>query len=124
MINRTPLHGRNLLLALIVCLSIFTACASTPPPFEHEVQVKAVEDGEAIANADVRAEIGVRNIYEATTNSDGVARLTIEADHLDGWAKVIVEADNYQRRSVLVQLTEESLPTVVGLEPLSTTQTP
>ncbi|MCB0196156.1 MAG: peptidylprolyl isomerase [Anaerolineae bacterium] len=102
---------------LFVLLVSITGCFETQPPFQQDIEVKAVDSGRSIANATVRAEIGTQDVYEATTDANGVAHLTIDAKHIDGWAKVIVEADNYQRDSVLVKLAEEAPPSVVGLQP-------
>ncbi|MCB0210378.1 MAG: peptidylprolyl isomerase [Anaerolineae bacterium] len=102
---------------LFVLLVSITGCFETQPPFQQDIEVKAVDSGRSIANATVRAEIGTQDVYEATTDSSGVAHLTIDAEHLDGWAKVIVEADNYQRDSILVKLAQGAPPSVVGLQP-------
>ena len=83
--------------------------------FEHEVQVEAGEAGQSVAGAQVRAEVGVRNVYEATTDDQGVARLALDSRHLGSWAKVIIEADGYQRQSILVKLEQDSPPSVVKL---------
>lgn len=83
--------------------------------FEHEVQVEAGEAGQPVAGAQVRAEIGVRNVYEAATDAQGIARLALDTRHLGGWAKVIIEADGYERQSILVKLEQDSPPSVVKL---------
>jgi hypothetical protein len=98
---------------------LLTGCGPTVEPFTYEIQVRDTTTGEAIANAVTRAEIGVRGVYQATTNANGVAQLNIEGEHLGDWAKVIVEADEYKRHSVLLHLQAESPSATVGLEPLS-----
>ena len=108
--------AKNCLILLIIIV-VLTGCFTTQPPFQQEIEVKAVDSGRPIPNAMVRAEIGTQDVYEATTDSNGVAMLSIDAEHLEDWAKVIVEADNYQRDSILVKLAEQAPPSVVGLQP-------
>jgi cyclophilin family peptidyl-prolyl cis-trans isomerase len=95
------------------------SCANTPEPFTYEIEVRATDTGDAVANAVVRAEIGVRDVYQATSNANGVALLIIDGEHGGRWAKVIVDADDYKRQSVLVKLEGEKGSATVGLEPLS-----
>jgi cyclophilin family peptidyl-prolyl cis-trans isomerase len=109
-----------MILPLLLALAgLIAACGQTAELFTYEVRVRDTVTGEAIANAVTRAEIGVRNVYQATTDASGAAHLTIDAEHLGRWAKIIVEADEYQRQSVLVHLIEQSPTATVGLEPLS-----
>jgi len=98
---------------------LLVSCGPTEEPFTYEIQVRDTATGEAIANAVTRAEIGVRDVYQATTDANGIAQLNIEGEHLGDWAKIIVEADDYKRHSVLVHMLAESRAATVGLEPLS-----
>jgi hypothetical protein len=98
---------------------LLISCGPTVEPFTYEIEVRDTATGAAIANAVTRAEIGVRDVYQATTNANGVAQLTIAGEHLGRWAKVIVEADDYKRHSVLIHLLAENRSATVGLEPLS-----
>jgi hypothetical protein len=106
-------------LALLLLSGLVTACGQAVEPFEYTVEVRARDTGAAVANAAVRAEIGVRDVYQATTNAGGVAQLTIDGEHLGDWAKIIAEADNYKQHSILVNLTPEDRSATIGLEPLS-----
>lgn len=111
----------TLILGLLAFL--LAGCGATSATFEHQIQVEAADTGNPIANATVRAEMGVRDFVEATTNSQGVARLAISTDYLDRWAKVIVNADGYQRTSTLVELVTEKPQTVVRLAPQTQEET-
>lgn len=95
------------------------SCAEASESFTYEIEIRATDTGEAIANAAVRAEIGVRDVYQADSNANGAALLAIDGEHQDGWAKVIVEAEGYKRQSVLLKLETTERPPTVGLEPLS-----
>jgi len=113
--------SRKLLTTTVLSLGLLAillaGCGATSATFEHQIQVEAADTGNPIANATVRAEMGVRDFVEATTNAEGVARLPISTDYLDRWAKVIVNADGYQRTSTLVELVTEKPQTVVQLVP-------
>jgi cyclophilin family peptidyl-prolyl cis-trans isomerase len=106
-------------LALILLISVFLSTllvgCSQVETFEQEIQVQAADTGAPVSGAAVRAEVGVRDAFEAASDSDGVARLEIESQYLNGWAKVIVEADGYKRQSFLVKLGEEDQLAVVKL---------
>lgn len=112
--QKTLLKTCLILVGVVVSIA---GCFTVQPPFQQEIEVKAVDSGRPIPDALVRAEIGTQDVYEATTDANGVAMLSIDAEHLDGWAKVIVEADNYQRDSILVKLAAQAPPSVVGLQP-------
>jgi cyclophilin family peptidyl-prolyl cis-trans isomerase len=85
--------------------------------FEHQLQIKAVDTEQPVANAAVRAEMGVRDFSEAVSDSDGIARLAINQEYRDAWAKVIVEADAYEKQSFLVKLVDDHPTNVVRLQP-------
>ena len=105
--------------ALLLLSGLLASCAETSEPFTYEIEIRATDTGEAVANAVVRAEIGVRDVYQADTNANGVALLIIAGEHQEGWAKVIVNADDYKQQSILVNLGAEKRSATVGLEPLS-----
>lgn len=105
----------NIVLLLISVL-IIGACRSVEA-FEQEIHVEAGETGQPIAGAQVRAEIGVRDVVEATTDAQGIARLAIDTEHQAGWAKVIVEADSYDQQSFLVELVEDSPSAFIEMQP-------
>ncbi len=98
-----------------IVLLILGGCAQITP-FEHQVEVQAADTGQAIANASVQAEMGTRDFAESKTDADGLATLIIKSDYQDDWAKVIIEAEGYQKQSLLVELTEKKSPLVVQLQ--------
>jgi cyclophilin family peptidyl-prolyl cis-trans isomerase len=104
---------------LLILFSLTIACYPTPQPFEYEIQVRATDTGASIANAQVRAEIGVRDVYQGASDANGNAHLTIDARHRDRWAKIVIEADDYKRHSILVKLVEDNPSATVGLESLT-----
>ncbi len=102
---------------LIVFSTLLISCNQVET-FEHEIQVQAADTGEPISNAAVRAEMGTRGFVEGVSNADGITQLAIDEAYRDAWAKVIVEADNYQKQSFLVELVAENPSTVVEMQPL------
>ena len=95
---------------------MITGCGQTTT-YEHEIQVQAAGSGEAVADADVKARLGARDIIETISDEDGRARFSFDEDRLDRWAKIVVEADGFQPKSILVKLLAEGPTSVVRLEP-------
>jgi cyclophilin family peptidyl-prolyl cis-trans isomerase len=113
--NFHRLRFANIVLLLILVF-IIGACGAVET-FEQAIQLEAAETGQPIVGAQVRAEIGVRDVVEATTDAQGIARLAIDTEHQAGWAKVIVEADGYEQQSFLVELIEDSPSAIIEMQP-------
>ena len=119
----TSTTSRVVFLLMLIISGFGTACRPVET-FEHTVEVREEATGDHIDGALVRAEIGVRNAYEATTDSDGIATLAIPQEHFNAWAKIIITADGYQRKSILAELIEDRGRSVVGLASDSDSDTP
>jgi peptidyl-prolyl cis-trans isomerase B (cyclophilin B) len=96
---------------------LLVGCAQAPP-IEYEIQVQATDTSEPVSGAVVKAEMGLRVVVEAISDADGLAHLIIDEEFRNVWVKVTVEADEYQKQSLLVELTEENPARVVQLQPL------
>ena len=106
------LPRKFLILATFVMATLsvmLSGCAQTPPPIEHQITVEDASSGDPVSGAKVVAEIGLRNITETETGSDGVAQISIDPEdtELHTWAKLSVEADGYDTESLLVNVSEE-----------------
>lgn len=103
MINRFRQCSVGALLAITL---LITACAATPTPVEHDVQVEDASTGQPVSGADVKAEIDVRYAIEAQTNGEGMAHLSFDPDRLElhDWAKITVTAEGYPATSVLSEV--------------------
>jgi cyclophilin family peptidyl-prolyl cis-trans isomerase len=114
----TPLTNSWAKITIVGLLLFITiaGCGQTTT-YEHEIQVQAAGSGEAVADAGVEARLGARDIIETTSNEDGRASFSFDEDQLDRWAKIVVEADGFQPKSILVKLLAEGPTSVVRLEP-------
>ena len=84
---------------------------------EHEIQVRGADTSAPVSEAAIRAEIGTRDFVEAMSDTSGIAQLTFDEKYQDRWAKVIIEADGYERKSILVKLLKEKPTSIVQLDP-------
>src|SRR5688572_8807878 len=65
------LNRATFILGLLISVFLMSGCGAVET-FEHEVQVEALGTGQPVVEAQVRAEIGVRAVYEAVTDTQGI----------------------------------------------------
>ena len=105
------------IIVLGLTLSVFLAGCAQTETYAHEVRVQAASPDGPVPDAQVTARLGAREVAETTTDAEGRASFAFGEDRLDRWAKVVIEADGYQRKSILVKLLANAPPSVVQLEP-------
>jgi len=106
-----------LVTALLAILTATLIGCNQVSTFEHEIQVRGADTDTPISNAVVIARMGTRDEVEAVSNADGKAQLVIDEKYHNAWVKVMVEAEGYQRQSVLVKLVDNAPPHIVQLQP-------
>jgi len=112
---RNPLAKNWLgILLLSIVPVVLVACAQAGT-IKHEIQLRNA-DGASVSDATVRAEIGTRDFVETVSNAAGLAHLTFDEKYVDRWAKVIIEAEGYERKSILVKLLREAPISIVQLD--------
>lgn len=86
--------------------------------FTYLMRVQDKNAGQDIANAVVTIEVGGKAPLDAITDSTGLARIFVSADHSGQPGRLIVEAEGYNRHTQNIDLMEGDLPKVVPLEPV------
>lgn len=111
-------HAKSWLgiLLLSIVPAMLVACSQQAGTIEHEIQVRGADTGAPISDAAIRAEIGTRDFVETVSDAAGLAHLIFDEKYVDRWAKVIIEAEGYERKSILVKLLSEHPTSIVQLD--------
>lgn len=91
----------------------------SPPPstsFDYQVRVQAKDSGEDIAGAQVTIEVGGQSPLNVITDSEGVARISVQDNYAGKPGVVLVEATGYKSYRLNIDLVKDALPQVVQLE--------
>lgn len=87
--------------------------------FQYLAKVQAQETGKAIPNATFIIEVIGQALLDEVTDSNGVARISIEDSHLGQPGKLTVEAAGYEQYIQNIDLTKDELPDLIQLVSVS-----
>jgi hypothetical protein len=92
----------------------------TRPPlsqtFQYSVKVQAKETGEDIPNVRVIIEVIGQAPLDEVTDSNGFARVFIDANRAGQPGRLIVQATGYKKYTQNIDLLEDMLPEIIQLE--------
>jgi hypothetical protein len=91
--------------------------SQTNTSFDYQVRVQAKDTSEYIPNAKVTIEVSGQAPLDGISDSNGLARIFISSSHAGKPGRLIVEAAGYKRHTQNIDLTVDTLPDVVQLEP-------
>lgn len=94
---------------------------STPQPsttFDYLVRVQTKDTGEPISNARVTIEVAGQAPIDEVTDSNGIARVFVNANYAGQPGRLIVEAGEYKLYRQEIDIREASLPDTIQLEQL------
>lgn len=112
-------------LVLIVAFIILIGCISPPSPgtspsdFVYVVNIQEKDTRQNIVGAKVSIQIGGKVPLYAITDNEGIATITISASFINQQARLVVEATNYQKYILNINLFEDALPTEILLKPVN-----
>lgn len=93
----------------------------TPQPsttFDYLVRVQTKDTGEPISNARVTIEVVGQAPIDELTDSNGIARIFVDANYAGQPGRLIVEAVGYKLYRQEIDIREASLPDTIQLEQL------
>jgi hypothetical protein len=94
-----------------------TPMPTSGPSFDYQVRVQAKDTGEYVQGAKVTIEVGGKAPLDDITDSSGLARIFVPSSHVDHPGVLRVEATGYERYKQHIDLTKDTLPDIVRLEP-------
>lgn len=86
--------------------------------FTYSVRVQKEGTGQNIPNAKVTIEVAGQAPLDEITDTNGYARISIDAVYVSKPGRLLVEADGYQRYRQEIDLAEGNLPDTIPLRQL------
>ena len=102
----------------------FTPTPTTPTRFTYPVRVQEQGTGQNIPNAKVIIEVVGQAPLDEITDTDGFARIFIDASYVGKPGRLLVEANGYKPCRQEIDLREGILPDTIQLEPKLADETP
>jgi hypothetical protein len=87
--------------------------------FQYQVRVQDRKTNEYLSSARVTIEMADVAPLDTYTDNNGYTQMVIDTNRAGKPARIIVEAEGYQRYEQSINLTRDSLPDVIKLETTS-----
>jgi hypothetical protein len=110
-------------IVLAVLIALFSIYAvntiTTALTFDYQVRVQEKDTGKPVPNAKVKIEVRAKSPLEAITDSNGLAKISVESSYTGQPAFLIIQVDGYEGHFRNIDLVEGNLPSLIQLEETS-----
>jgi len=112
-----------ILIAIFLAIQSGLLQPSSPGTFSYQVRVQEEGTSRSIAGAKVTIEVTGKAPLDEITDSNGLARIFIDASYVGEPGRLLVEAKGYESHRQEIDLREGDLPDTVQLKPISPSET-
>lgn len=115
---RLPIH---ILSVVTVFVLVATSCGGSST-FSYVVHVQDSASGKNVSNANVTIDVVGEAPLKGVTDSEGIARITVDIRHENQAAQLHIDADGYDEYSQNIRFIQDELPPVIRIQPKATLQ--